>query len=318
TQYVGRKNIMKKHLILMTILSSLFGFGQNKFEKIKKHIIESNYDIENSDKLEILDLIKPTIGIKTKSKDDNEIGIGVSKIGGNPDLPLDFKWPKFENEYLTFCAQYNLSELSKYDLQNKLPKNGMLYAFVFIDQDYPGFMNKESSYKLIYLEKTENIERIEFPKEYFLEGKFKSAKIEYFEYYTLPYNGNYKIKKYEEKYDDFGYFYETVTEFIDNLTNQKTDNYHQILGEDRSVQSNVVSDFAAKELEIETIEDYESKKAEINEISKKYRILLQLDCLDRNSDLSKFGGNMVMYFGIEPKNLKKKKIENVILAFQGT
>ncbi|MCG8860090.1 DUF1963 domain-containing protein [Tenacibaculum finnmarkense] len=309
---------MKKHLILMTILSSLFGFGQNKFEKIKKHIIESNYDIESSDKLEILDLIKPTIGIKTKSKDDNQIGIGNSKIGGNPDLPKDFKWPKFENKYLTFCAQYNLSELNKYDLQNKLPKNGMLYAFVFIDKDYPGFMNKESSYKLIYLENTENIERIEFPKEYFLEGKFKSAQIEYFEYYTLPDDENYKIEKYESKYEDFNYFYETVTEFIDNLTNQETDNFHQILGEDRSVQSSVVFDFATKKLKIKTIEDYESKKAEIEKISKKYRILLQLDCNDRNSDLSRFGGSMVIYFGIEPEDLKKNNIENVIMAFQGT
>lgn len=302
----------------MTILSSLFSFGQNKFEKIKKHIIESNNSIENSDKLEIQDLIKPTIGIKTKSKADNEIGIGISKIGGNPDLPKDFKWPKYENEYLTFCAQYNLSELNKYDLQNELPKRGMFYVFVFIDKDYPGFISKESSYKLIYIENTKNIERTEFPKEYFLEGKFKSAKIEYFEYYTFPHNGNYKIKKYEEKYKNFDYFHENLNEFIDNLTNQETDNYNQVLGEDRSVQSSVVLDFASNKLNIKTIEDYQSKKAEIEEISKKYRILLQLDCNDRNSDLSRFGGSMVIYFGIKPENLENKKIENVIMAFQGT
>lgn len=302
----------------MTILSSLFGFGQNKFEKIKKYIIKSTYDIESSDKLEILDLIKPAIGIKTESKIDNEIGIGMSKIGGNPDLPKGFEWPKFENEYLTFCAQYNLSELSKYDLQNKLPENGIIYVFVYIDKNYPGFMNKKSSYRLIYLENKENIERTEFPKEYFLEGKFKPAQIKYFEYYTLPDDENHKIKKYGLKYDDFDYFYETVTEFIDNLTNQETDNFHQILGEDRSIQSSVVFDFATKKMEIKTIEDYESKKVEIEKISKNYRILLQLDCNDRNSDLSKFGGNAVMYFGIEPENLEKKKIENVIMAFQGT
>ena len=55
----------------------------------------------------------------------------------------------------------------------------MLYVFVLNDKDYPGFISKESSYKLIYIENTKNIERTEFPKEYFLEGKFKSAKIEY-------------------------------------------------------------------------------------------------------------------------------------------
>ncbi len=194
----------------------------------------------------------------------------------------------------------------------------MIYAFVFIDQDYPGFMNKESSYKLIYLENTENIERIEFPKEYFLEGKFKPFKIEYFQYFTLPDDENYKLKKYQEKYNDFDYFYENVTEYIDNLTNQETDNFHQILGEDRSVQSSVVFDFATNKLGIETIEDFELKKTKIEEISKKYRILLQLDCNDRNSDLSRFGGSAVMYFGIKPENLDKNYIENVIMAFQGT
>lgn len=302
----------------MTILSSLFGFGQNKFEKIKKHVIESNYDIESSDKLEILDLIKPTIGIKTKSKVDNAIGIGNSKIGGNPDLPKDFKWPKFENQYMTFCAQYNLSELSKYDLQNELPDKGMFYVFIFIDKDWPGFLNKESSYKLIYIENIENIQRLDFPKEYFVEGKFKSAKIEYFEYFTLPHYTNYKIEKYYKKYKDFDYFYESVTEFIDNLSNEEMNNLHQILGEDRSIQSTVIVDFATKILQIKTIEDYHSKKPEIDKISKNFSILLQLDCDDGNSDLSRFGGGMTIYFGIEPEDLKKKDFENVVMAFQGT
>ena len=133
----------------MSILSSLFSFGQSKFDLIKKHITESNYDIENSDRLEIIDLMKSTIGIRTKSQNDNQIGIGMSKVGGNPDLPKDFEWPKFENEYLTFCAQYNLTEVSKFNIENNLPNKGIFYVFVFIDKDYPGFMNKESSYKLI-------------------------------------------------------------------------------------------------------------------------------------------------------------------------
>ncbi|SFC94161.1 Uncharacterized protein YwqG [Zunongwangia mangrovi] len=302
----------------MTILSSLSGFGQNKLEKIKKYLIESSYEIENSDKLKILDLIKPTIGIKTKSKTDNEIEIGISKIGGNPDLPNDFKWPKFENEYLTFCAQYNLTELNKYVKDNSLPSKGMLYVFIFIDKEWPGFLNKKDSYKIIYIENTKNIQRQNFPKGYFQESKFKAAQIEYFEYLTLPHYTSYKVEKYFNKYEDFEYFYDSVTEFNDTLFNQNSDIFHQILGEDRSIQSTVVIDFATKILEIKTIEDYNSKKTEIDKISKDYSILLQLDCNDNNSDLSKFGGGMTIYFGIEPKNLKNRDFENVIMAFQGT
>ena len=35
--------------------------------RIKKHILKSNLDLEYSDKLEILDLIKPTIGVKNEN-----------------------------------------------------------------------------------------------------------------------------------------------------------------------------------------------------------------------------------------------------------
>ena len=194
----------------------------------------------------------------------------------------------------------------------------MFYVFVFIDKDHSGFMNKKSSYKLIYLENIENIIRIDFPNGYFLESKFKSARIEYFEYFTLPNEENVELKKYKEKYIDFGYFYETMIEYIDDVTFQETDNFNQFLGQDRSVQSNVIYDFAINILQIKTIEEYKSKKIEIEKISKDYRILLQLDCNDINSDLHRFGGNSVIYFGIKQKDLKKKNTENVIMAFQGT
>ncbi len=302
----------------MSILASLFSCNQSNYNKVKKHISKSNYGINNLDKSKIIDLIRPTIGIKTKSQNDNEITIGMSKIGGNPDLPKDFMWPKYENEFLTFCAQYNLAELSNFDTENSLPNKGMIYVFVYIDKDYPGFLNKESSYKIVYIENIDDIQRIDFPKDYFIEGKFKSAKIDYFEYFTLPDSHNYKIKKYINKYEQFDYLYESVTELIDNTTNQEMDNFHQLLGEDRSVQSSVLFDFATKELKIKTLEDYKSKQTEIEEISRKYKILLQLDCNDRNSDLSKFGGSMVIYFGIEPEHLNNGKFENVVMAFQGT
>jgi uncharacterized protein YwqG len=302
----------------MSILSSLFGFRQKNIDRIKQHIIESKYELESFDKLEIIDLIKPAIGVRTKSIKDNKVKVGKSKIGGNPDIPVNFEWPKFKNEYLTFCAQYNLSELGEYDLENCLPKKGMLYVFVFIDKDYPGFMCDESSYKIIYLEDIDTIQRLNFPESYFLGSKFQVAEINYFEYFTLPDDENYKLKKFHLLYDNFYDFYENIVEFIDSLTGENIDNYHQVLGEDKSVQSSVGFDFAVNILQIKTTEDFESKQDEIKEIEKKHRILLQLDCNDRNSNLSEYGGNMVMYFGIKPEHLIEQNFDNVIMAFQGT
>ena len=300
----------------MGILSSLFSSDHSdSFARIKQHIRKSNYGIEKPDKHEIIELVTPTIGVKTRSESDSNLEIGTSKIGGNPDLPKDFKWPRYHNENLTFCAQYNVCELKKFDLENKLPEKGMFYVFVFIDSV---FMTDESTYKLVYVENMEDIQRLDFPKKYFLEGKIESAKIDYFQYFTLPDWDNSKMKRYEDKYEDFGDFREDLIEFIDDLSSQKADNYHQVLGRSRSVQSSVMFYFAAKKLQVKTIEDYKIKEFEIHKISNDYNILLQLDCNDSNSNLNRFGGSSTLYFGIEPEDLKKKNFENVTMVSQGT
>ncbi|PQV46616.1 uncharacterized protein YwqG [Jejuia pallidilutea] len=302
----------------MSFLFTLTNFGQRKYNAIKNSIFETEYNIEKSDLKEVINSLEPTIGIKTSKANEKSIPLGASKIGGIPDLPKHFNWPTYKNEPLSFCAQYNLSELNRFDLKNKLPKKGIIYIFIYLDPDWPRFLNKPDSFKVIYIENVSQVERTKFPVNYFTPSVFITAKIDYFQYFTLPDDTNFKIKKYQKKYKDFHLFYEDAYKFIDDICNQETDNFHQILGEDRSVQNSVVSDFAIKQLNIKTLEDYKSKETEIEIIKKNYEILLQLDCNDSNSNLSKFGGNSVIYFGIEPNNLKTKNFDGIIMAFQGT
>jgi uncharacterized protein YwqG len=73
--------------------------------------------------------------------------IGRSRIGGLPDLPLDFEWPVYQKlpdplptwapttwsqllgQPFAFLLQVNLSEISALDLERQLPESGMLYFF---------------------------------------------------------------------------------------------------------------------------------------------------------------------------------------------
>tara|TARA_R110002050_G_scaffold299550_4_gene465522 strand:+ start:60 stop:968 length:909 start_codon:yes stop_codon:yes gene_type:complete len=302
----------------MIFLTSLFSYGQNNLSKIKNHIVKSNFNIEHSDKLKFSELIQPTIGVRTTRSKDNEIEVGLSKIGGKPDLPKTFNWPKYGEESLTFCAQYNLEELSKYDTNNELPKHGIIYVFIYIDKEWPGFLNQKSSYKLIYHDNIKDLKRMEFPVNYFMKGVFNPAKIEYFESYTIPDDENFKLKDLQKKYESFYQLYDSTYDFINRITDLNSDDFHQVLGEDRSIQSSVVTYFAERELNIKTRSEFESKQSEISDLSKKYKVLIQLDCADRNTDLEKYGGSMTIYFGIEPKDLKERNFNNVIMAFQGT
>lgn len=60
--------------------------------------------------------------------------IGVSKLGGRPDLPLGTRWPAAEDRALAFLAQINLDDVAG----DKLPDaswNGLLLIFCAVDPE---------------------------------------------------------------------------------------------------------------------------------------------------------------------------------------
>ncbi|SMF23065.1 DUF1963 domain-containing protein [Pseudobacteriovorax antillogorgiicola] len=65
---------------------------------------------------------------------------GVSKIGGRPDLPESFVWPKDHSsgEVLSFLLQLNLSECPSI---SGLPEKGILYFFIGSQDDASSITN---------------------------------------------------------------------------------------------------------------------------------------------------------------------------------
>ena len=78
-------------------------------------------------------MAKNAIKIDAQARDDGDIAVGVSKFGGQPDLPASVPWPSNENGALSFVAQINFAEVSKFDTDGLLPKSGMLYLFYDIN-----------------------------------------------------------------------------------------------------------------------------------------------------------------------------------------
>ncbi|HHC79356.1 MAG TPA: DUF1963 domain-containing protein, partial [Flavobacteriia bacterium] len=118
----------------------MFNIRKNNLDKIKSFIRNSEeIKIEKSDKEKLIEMIKPTIGIKTQTSDDKNLKVGKSKIGGKPDLPKGFEWPRANNRPMLFCAQYNLSELTKLDKENILPNKGFFYIFLSLDEQWKEF-----------------------------------------------------------------------------------------------------------------------------------------------------------------------------------
>ncbi|MDT0646510.1 DUF1963 domain-containing protein [Zunongwangia sp. F260] len=275
--------------------------------------------IQKSDKEDLIKMIRSTIGIKTKADEDKNIKIGTSKIGGKPDLPQDFIWPKVDNKSMLFCAQYNLSELTQFDQENILPSKGFFYIFLSLDDQYKEFNGINQEFKFLY-SKSENLIRAEFPKDLEANYSLKTAIIKYFQFYTIPDDQNNKLFELDKKYDDLNFYFNEPTEdFIADLYSVM-DNLHQILGYDRYIQSSALYDFSSKELGLYGADSSEFQKRwnDILELSNTFELLLQLDCNDSNSDMTRFGGSGTYYFGISKNDLKNQNFSNIKMTFQMT
>jgi uncharacterized protein YwqG len=63
--------------------------------------------------------------------------VGNSRIGGVPDLPSDWEWPRSAGDgYLNFILQLNLGEVPSL-VRNPLPERGVLYFFV--EEEEPAY-----------------------------------------------------------------------------------------------------------------------------------------------------------------------------------
>lgn len=118
----------------------------------------------------LLQALKPTIRIeRTLVRDESEIPVGASKLGGSPDVPPGFQWKSWHGIPLTFIAQFRLSDVTSYDREGLLPKQGMLYCFYeaqFVpDDEHPQNADRGMTYVWYYPDATGGLERKTHPLE---------------------------------------------------------------------------------------------------------------------------------------------------------
>lgn len=98
----------------------------------------------------LIDLLRPAIALSATRADDAEIPIGASKFGGAPDVPDGFEWPMWNEKPLGFLAQINLGEVAGFDVEELLPKSGLLSFFYDFDSMPWGFIKDRGAWHVIH------------------------------------------------------------------------------------------------------------------------------------------------------------------------
>ena len=273
--------------------------------------------------------------------------VGSSKIGGKPDLPSDFKWFYFngkaytdndgvyigegvvKNRPLSFLAQINCEEASKFDTEKALPSKGMLYFFYELGSMTWGFDQKDKGSARVYYHSGEMSELHrtdfpsdlpnEYPKQYHLPEmaiSFSSVtETPDLEEFEELYDGLNKIKHKERKklWSDYN-----VARGLDSIEGKPEGQINKLLGYADLVQGGMLlnCELVTNGINTGDLGWYANISAEQAENSKNWRLLFQLDSIYTDYYEMMWGDMGRIYFYIKDEDLRNLKFEDCWLVLQ--
>ncbi|MCC5915747.1 MAG: DUF1963 domain-containing protein [Cryomorphaceae bacterium] len=256
--------------------------------------------------------LKPYILIDTPFKPQG-IKIGQSKFGGKPDLPKNTDWPKYNNEPMVFIGQLNIRDFKKLDVENILPKAGIIYYFAYFKEpeskwgtEYDFIVDKEK-YIVIYSE-NDTLITADFPKELPDAYHFNEQELVFDLMYSLPVRESLEIKNFNEEDE------ENLWDFNEQFGSGEGG---QILGYCSPIQADVTWDWAFSDLGFDTYDLSESDLARIDSIRPEFINILQFSLENEVTGFKNIGIS-IGYFGIKRADLKNKRFDETILIFQDT
>lgn len=251
-----------------------------------------------------------SVRITTAAAKEEDFALGESKIGGKPHLPDDFKWPYYLDEPLIFIAQFNLGEIAKYDVENKLPSSGMLYFFyeggieVFGDD-----LSEKDGIKVAYYEGSiDKLKAINLPE--------RSDASEYDELIIKPCKLSFVA---EPSYPLTQMLENDILDYDilddDDEANEETTN--KLLGYPDLIQGDVFDTAATIHMRRSGNTKFSSTKeyrAAFQSELKKWMLLFQIDS-DDQADVM-WGDVGRVYFVIRDEDLERGDFENCWFEFQ--
>ncbi len=262
---------------------------------------------------EIQENIQVSIRMTTERAEDGQMAVGVSKIGGTPDLPEGMEWPLCNGKPMSFIAQILLADAAAFDTSESLPKTGTLYFFYDAEQSTWGYDPKDrESWKVVYIEgDVAQLRRAEPPQAVPEQGKFSACSVSFTNELSLPPWESICVEKLRlndqesEDYSDLRYG-TAADEVISKM-----------LGHPDPIQNDMQLEcqLVFHRLYTGNASGHEDpRRAELEKGAEDWQLLLQIDS-DDNAGMM-WGDAGRLYFWIRKQDLEKRAFENVWMILQ--
>jgi len=256
-------------------------------------------------------LVRPSIRLFTTCVDESSLRIGVSKLGGLPDLPAGTVWPEWNGLPQSFLAQIHLDEVHSYDMQQILPRRGMLWFFYDAQQQTFGESPADAGgWRVLFKEDLGALQRTQFPAELPAESRFHACAIRFACEITLPQQPELELPNFDWT-DEEVHLYETLlSKFPDPADH--TAIHHRILG-----YADALQDDMRLQCQLMTHGVTSPDDPRIDELSKgasDWQLLLQVDS-DEHAGMRWATAGMV-YYWIKLADLQACRFDGTWLVLQ--
>lgn len=229
-------------------------------------------------------LTSPAIRIKTKRVEEKDLAVGVSKIGGLPDLLSDVAWPEFQGLPMTHVAQLNLAEVAAAAPLTPLPATGLLHFFYDARMESWGYKPEDADAgRVLYCDRPATELRraptpLAFRKNDIYPGVIKPFALEFIPIVTLPPWESTIMRPLLSRKEDTQRYWE-LEKYLKNRQSIKQPE-HQLLGHPLQIQGDMQLCLALVAAGQELGPGADWRNPEIQSAAREWRLLLQVDTED--------------------------------------
>lgn len=257
-------------------------------------------------------IAQPSIRLYATPVDENTLGIGVSKIGGSPDLPPGTMWPLKNGQPQSFIAQIRLDEAHAHDSTGVLPQQGMLWFFYDAQQQTYGADPSDAGGWFVLFESTDlsHLQRSPMPSQLPEESRFHACAIRFAEELTLSQQPQLEIAQFDWTAEE-QQRYETLLSTFPTPEDHGAI-HHRLLG-----NPNTIQDDMRQECQLASNEVADDSDPRANEVAKgamDWRLLLQVDS-DENAGMQ-WGNTGMLYYWIRKADLAAQNFYTTWLVMQ--
>lgn len=257
-------------------------------------------------------LMSNSIRLTASPAAESDLAVGVSKLGGTPDLPDDVTWPMMGDAPLSFVAQINLSEAQAFDTDKLLPESGILYFFYDANQEtYGASPEDRAGRKVIYSTANQTaLKRRPFPDALPSEARFTACALIFSSEVTLPQRPNLLDDTLDwndaerQAYSDF------MVAFPSEDDRKLL--HHRLLGHSDDLQDDM--HLQAQLLSHGFSDDQSPEAAALVAGAKDWLLLLQVD--SEPSAGMQWASTGLLYFWITKQDLHARNFDNVWVILQ--